>query len=166
MVTTYEEFDINAFKSEIINVICENPKIIALIDEDYVDAGGALLNSRIFPYIRIPKTIEQSPPYVCFKVDHIRNANTYLETIDVTMYIVCHEKEMDKQVYDFENKLPLSGTIIDILGEEMKKTLCGLDTKWIGELRLYSNTEEILSYEYPCRVLVFTAFKESYANYK
>lgn len=166
LITTYEEFDINAFKSVIINELCDNSKIVSLIDPEYIGAGGGLLNTRIFPYILIPDVSYQSPPYISFKVDHIRNRNTYIETLDVIMYVVCHKKEMDKKVLDYETKQPLSGTIIDILGEEIKKTLVGLDTRWIGELSLYSNTEEILSYEFPCRVLTFTAFKESYANYK
>ena len=48
--------------------------------------------------------------------------------------------------------------------KELKKTLSGMETNWIGELTCASNTEEVLYYEYPCRILTFTAKKESYGH--
>lgn len=166
MVQTFEDFDTNSFKSVVINELCGNNEIVALLDKDYIDAGGGLLNNRIFPFLRNPKTIEDTSPFICFKVDHIRNRNVFVETINVIIYIVCHEREMLKKVQDYKTGHVKSGTIIDNLAEEIKKTLVGLDTNWIGELKLFSNTEDILNYEYPYRVLTFTANKESYAHYK
>lgn len=166
MVTLFEDFDTNSFKSVVINELCGNNKIVALLDKDYVDAGGGLLNKRIFPFLRNPKTVEDTSPFICFKVDHIKNRNLFIETIDVVIYIVCHEREMLKKVKDYKTGHVISGTIIDNLAEEIKKTLVGLDTNWIGKLKLYSNTEDILNYEYPYRIMTFTAMKESYAHYE
>lgn len=166
MVQTFEDFDTNSFKSVVINELCGNNEIVALLDKDYIDVGGSLLNKRIFPFLRNPKTIEDTSPFICFKVDHIRNRNVFVETIDVIIYVVCHEREMLKKVQDYKTGHIKSGTIIDNLAEEIKKTLVGLDTNWIGELKLFSNTEDILNYEYPYRVLTFTANKESYAHYE
>lgn len=159
------DFDVNSFKSAVINKIVENNEIIWNLDSEYIDAGGGLLNQRIFPFMQNPKTISDTSPFICFKVDHVRNNNVYLEQINVVIYVVCHEKEMKKKVQDFKTKHIKSGTIIDILGEEIKKTLTGLETNWIGKLKCISNTEEVLYYEYPCRILTFSAMKETYGNY-
>ncbi len=153
MVETFEDFDINAFKSVVINELVGNNEIIALLDENYIDVGGNLLNKRIFPFLRNPKTVEDTSPFICLKVDHIRNANLYIETIDVIVYIICQEKENLKKVRDYKTGHIMSGTIIDILAEKVKKTLVGLDTAWIGELKLFSNTEDILNYDYPAKIV-------------
>ncbi len=158
------DFDINSFKSVVINKIVENNEIIWNLDNEYIDAGGGLLYDRIFPYIQNPKTVSDTAPFICMKVNHIRNRNIYIEEISVVIYVVCHEKAMSKKVQNYKTKEFVSGTVIDILGEELKKTLCGLDTNWIGELTCISNTEEVLYYEYPCRILTFTAKKESYGH--
>ena len=158
------DFDINSFKSAVINSIAQNNEIIYLLDEEYIDAGGGLLYKKIFPYLQNPKTIEKTSPFICFKVNHTRNKQYFLEEINVVIYIVCHEKEMTKRVQSYETKEYLSGTVIDILGEEIKKTLSGMDTNWIGELICTNNTEEVLYYEYPCRILTFSAMKESYGH--
>lgn len=158
------DFDINSFKSAVINKVVENNEIINNLDDEYIDAGGGLLYKSIFPYLQNPKTIESTAPFICFKVNHVRNSNIFIEEINVIIYVVCHEKEMSKKVYSYETKEYISGTVIDIIGEEIKKTLSGMETNWIGELACISNTEEVLYYEYPCRVLTFTAKKESYGH--
>ena len=45
-----DDFDVNSFKSKVINTIFENNEIIYLLDKDYIDCGGGLLFKRIFPY--------------------------------------------------------------------------------------------------------------------
>ena len=159
-----EDFDVNSFKSAVINKIVENNEIIYNLDDEYIDAGGGLLYKKIFPYLQNPKTIETTSPFICFKVNHVRNKQYFLEEINVIIYVVCHEKEMSKKVQSYETKEYLSGTVLDILGEEIKKTLSGMETNWIGELICTSNTEEVLYYEYPCRILTFSAWKESYGH--
>lgn len=159
-----EDFDVNSFKSAVINKIVENNEIIYNLDDEYIDAGGGLLYKKIFPYLQNPKTIETTSPFICFKVNHVRNKQYFLEEINVIIYVVCHEKEMSKKVQSYETKEYLSGTVLDILGEEIKKTLSGMETNWIGELICTSNTEEVLYYEYPCRILTFSAMKESYGH--
>lgn len=166
MEKVFEDFDVNSFKTAVINAICENSEIVYILDKEYIDSGGGLLWNKLFPYPRIPNTKEETTPYICFKVDHIKNKNAFIETIDVVIYVVCHQKEMNKKVLDYKTGETLSGTVIDIIGEELKKSLCGLETNWIGELSLYSNTEETFSYEYPYRALTFTAMKQSYEHYK
>lgn len=160
-----EDFDINSFKSKVINTILGNNELVYILDEDYIDCGGGLLYKKLFPYMQNPKTIETTSPFICFKVDHVHNKNIFLEDINVVIYVVCHEKEMTKKVQSYTTKKNKSGTVIDIIGEELKKSLSGMDTEWIGELTLERNTEEVLYYEYPCRVLTFSAHKESYAHY-
>lgn len=159
-----EDFDVNSFKSAVINKIVENNEIVYNLDDEYIDAGGGLLYKKIFPYLQNPKTIETTSPFICFKVNHVRNKQYFLEEINVIIYVVCHEKEMSKKVQSYETKEYLSGTVLDILGEEIKKTLSGMETNWIGELTCTSNTEEVLYYEYPCRILTFSAWKESYGH--
>ena len=159
-----EDFDVNSFKSGVINKIVENNEIVYNLDDEYIDAGGGLLYKKIFPYLQNPKTIETTSPFICFKVNHVRNKQYFLEEINVIIYVVCHEKEMSKKVQSYETKEYLSGTVLDILGEEIKKTLSGMETNWIGELICTSNTEEVLYYEYPCRILTFSAMKESYGH--
>ena len=38
-----DDFDVNSFKSKVINTILENNEIIYLLDKDYIDCGGGLL---------------------------------------------------------------------------------------------------------------------------
>lgn len=159
-----DDFDINSFKSTVINKIAGNNEIIFLLDDEYINAGGGLLYKKIFPYLQNPKTVETTSPFICFKVDHTKNKDYYLEEISVVIYIVCHEKEMAKRVRSYGTNELLSGTVIDIIGEEIKKTLSGMETNWIGKLICTSNTEGVLYYEYPHRILTFSAMKESYGN--
>ena len=100
MEKIFEDFDINSFKTAVINAICENSEIVYILDKEYIDSGGGLLWNKLFPYPRIPNTKEETTPYICFKVDHIKNKNAFIETIDVVIYVVCHQKEMNKK--DFE----------------------------------------------------------------
>lgn len=72
---------------------------------------------------------------------------------------------MTKKVQSYDTQKIKSGTVIDVIAEEIKKELSGLDTEWIGELKLQSNIEDVLYYEYPYRMLTFSAYKESYAHY-
>ena len=39
-----DDFDVNSFKSKVINTILENNEIIYLLDKDYIDCGGGLLS--------------------------------------------------------------------------------------------------------------------------
>lgn len=160
-----EDFDINSFKSKVIDTILENNEIVYLLDKDYIDCGGGLLFKRLFPFMQNPKTVTDTAPFICFKVNHTSNQNAYLENITVVIYVVCHEKEMAKKVQSYDTQKIKSGTIIDVIAEEIKKELSGLDTEWIGELKLQSNIEDVLYYEYPYRMLTFSAYKESYAHY-
>ena len=160
-----EDFDINSFKSKVIDTILENNEIVYLLDKDCIDCGGELLFKRLFPFMQNPKTVTDTAPFICFKVNHTSNQNAYLENITVVIYVVCHEKEMTKKVQSYDTQKIKSGTIIDIIAEEIKKGLSGLDTEWIGELKLQSNIEDVLYYEYPYRMLTFSAYKESYAHY-
>lgn len=156
------DFDVNSFKTKVIDEILENNEIIYLLDKNYIDCGGGLLNKKLFPFMQNPKTIEDTSPFICFKVDHEKNDNCFIEDIYVVIYIICHEKEMTKKVESYETKQVRSGTVIDIIGEEIKAQLTGLDTNWIGRLSLEKNIEEVLYYEYPCRILTFKARKEAY----
>lgn len=160
-----EDFDINSFKSTVIDTILENNEIVYLLDKDYIDCGGGLLFKRLFPFMQNPKTVTNTAPFICFKVNHTSNQNAYLENITVVIYVVCHEKEMTKKVQSYDTQKIKSGTVIDVIAEEIKKELSGLDTEWIGELKLQSNIEDVLYYEYPYRMLTFSAYKESYAHY-
>ena len=160
-----EDFDINSFKSKVIDTILENNEIVYLLDKDYIDCGGVLLFKRLFPFMLNPKTVTNTAPFICFKVNHTSNKNAYLENITVVIYVVCHEKEMTKKVQSYDTQKIKSGTVIDVIAEEIKKELSGLDTEWIGELKLQSNIEDVLYYEYPYRMLTFSAYKESYAHY-
>ena len=160
-----EDFDINSFKSKVIDTILENHEIVYLLDKDYIDCGGGLLFKRLFPFMQNPKTVTNTAPFICFKVNHTSNQNAYLENITVVIYVVCHEKEMTKKVQSYDTQKIKSGTVIDVIAEEIKKELSGLDTEWIGELKLQSNIEDVLYYEYPYRMLTFSAYKESYAHY-
>lgn len=160
-----EDFDINSFKSKVIDTILENNEIVYLLDKDYIDCGGGLLFKRLFPFMQNPKTVTNTAPFICFKVNHTSNQNAYLENITVVIYVVCHEKEMTKKVQNYDTQKIKSGTVIDVIAEEIKKELSGLDTEWIGELKLQSNIEDVLYYEYPYRMLTFSAYKESYAHY-
>lgn len=159
-----EDFDINPFKSKVINTILGNNEIVYLLDKDYIDCGGGLLFKRLFPFLQNPKTVSDTAPFICLKVDHTSNRNVYLENINVVIYVICHEKQMTKKIQSYRTKKIRSGTVIDIIAEEIKKGLSGLDTEWIGELQLQSNKEDVLYYEYPYRVLTFSAYKETYAN--
>ena len=160
-----EDFDINSFKSKVIDTILENNEIVYLLDKDYIDCGGGLLFKRLFPFMQNPKTVTNTAPFICFKVNHTSNQNAYLENITVVIYVVCHEKEMTKKVQSYDTQKIKSGTVIDVIAEEIKKELSGLDTEWIGELKLQSNIEDVLYYENPYRMLTFSAYKESYAHY-
>ena len=160
-----DDFDVNSFKSKVIDTILENNEIVYLLDKDYIDCGGGLLFKRLFPFMQNPKTVTNTAPFICFKVNHTSNQNAYLENITVVIYVVCHEKEMTKKVQSYDTQKIKSGTIIDVIAEEIKKELSGLDTEWIGELKLQSNIEDVLYYEYPYRMLTFSAYKESYAHY-
>ena len=160
-----EDFDINSFKSKVIDTILENNEIVYLLDKDYIDCGGGLLFKRLFPFMQNPKTVTNTAPFICFKVNHTSNQNAYLENITVVIYVVCHEKEMTNKVQSYDTQKIKSGTVIDVIAEEIKKELSGLDTEWIGELKLQSNIEDVLYYEYPYRMLTFSAYKESYAHY-
>ena len=160
-----EDFDINSFKSKVIDTILENNEIVYLLDKDYIDCGGGLLFKRLFPFMQNPKTVTNTAPFICFKVNHTSNQNAYLENITVVIYVVCHEKEMTKKVQSYDTQKIKSGTVIDVIAEEIKKELSGLDTEWIGELKLQSSIEDVLYYEYPYRMLTFSAYKESYAHY-
>ena len=160
-----EDFDINSFKSKVIDTILGNNEIVYLLDKDYIDCGGGLLFKRLFPFMQNPKTVTNTAPFICFKVNHTSNQNAYLENITVVIYVVCHEKEMTKKVQSYDTQKIKSGTVIEVIAEEIKKELSGLDTEWIGELKLQSNIEDVLYYEYPYRMLTFSAYKESYAHY-
>lgn len=159
-----EDFDINSFKTVVINTIANNDDIVYLLDSEHVGSGGGLLYTKIFPYLQNPKTVETTAPFICFKVDHTKNANCFIEQIDVVIYVTCHEKEISKRVFNYTEQKYVSGTVIDVIGEYLKQELSGMDTGWIGELSCTGNVEEVLYYEYPCRKLTFSAYKENYAH--
>lgn len=160
----YEDFDINSFKTVVLNTIVGNNEIINILDKNYINCGGKLLYEKIFPYLQNPKTVGTDEPFICFRVNHNRNRDYFLEEISVEIDVVCHEKGMKRKIRSYKTKDFVSGTVIDILGEEIKRSLSGLDTNWIGELICVGNTETVLYYKYPTRILTFTARKESYAH--
>lgn len=54
-----EDFDINSFKSAVINTIVENNEIIFNLDKEYIDAGGGLLYKKIFLICRIQRPLRK-----------------------------------------------------------------------------------------------------------
>lgn len=163
---TMDDFDINSFKDVVINTIIGNNEIVFILDKKCINCGGDLLYDKLFPYLQNPETIETDDPFICFRVNHVKNREYFLEEINVEVDVVCHEKGMKRRVKSYKTGETLSGTVIDVLGEEIKKSLSGLDTCWVGELTCISNTETVLYYKYPTRILTFTAKKESYAHHK
>lgn len=54
-----EDFDINSFKSVVINTIIENNEIVNQLDKNYIGCGGALLYDKVFPYLQIQRQSKQ-----------------------------------------------------------------------------------------------------------
>lgn len=104
----------------------------------------------IFPYLKVPTgTPTETGSYICFKVDEpslVSNKNTYLSNLIIVVYVMSHIHHV---------KGNFTGPRFDRLAKEVKKTLCNLQGKWIGELECVSDVEDVLEKVYPCRMLTF-----------
>jgi hypothetical protein len=141
------------YKKEIMMALVKNPDIVDLIDSKssgYTQGKpDTLIYNNIFPYLRIPETVNIVDTYILLAVDiaGISRYNPTFATYVTTVWCMAHQ---DRMKVDDRN-----GTRIDLLSGEVKKMFDGRLNFGFSEFEMISSREVILNEKFQYREMRF-----------
>lgn len=142
-------------KSAIKQKICKDLDIIKYLHNEELERVGAepedYFNVNIFPFIRIPGTLDKVKNFVCFAVDdtEVDRYNDVIKSQTIQFVVFCYSDDVDTGIGIARH---------DLLGFFLRddfnwSNLCGL------QLKLVSNKESVTDTNYSCRTLKFEVTK-------
>lgn len=147
--------DIIFAKQEIKRRLLEDPDIIKYLHNlelERVDSSpDDYFNQNIYPYVRIPGTIDKVKNFICFSIDDLEDDryNQVIKIQNVQFVIFCHEDDIDTGLGIARHDL-LGYLIRDIFNWS---NLLGL------QLKLVYNRESVTDTHFSCRTIKFEAIK-------
>ena len=151
MTTTNE---ITAYKAQLISSIVNNKKIVEAIDshaESYVPGqGDTLINTNVFPMLRIPDIAEDAATYIGVEVDILKpnDKNSSFHRWQVTIWVMSHRDHIFMQNTGFSR--------LDYISDELRLMLQDSLDYGFGVLNLTSNITTFLNEKYTYRQLKFS----------
>lgn len=126
-----------------------NEDIVEALEGQDLEDSADLIYSKIFPYLRIPKTTQDAGRFITMKLDSERvRGNDIYKNFILTLCVVVHQNKMETM---------WGGTGTDVLGglivDEFNKNNLNMGF----ELELIKDSETILTEDYHVRELVFSA---------
>jgi len=153
--------DIIRAKRIIEDRLLSDPDIITALHNEEIgyddDRKTEYLNVNIFPFIRIPDTIDAVKNYICYKVDDVEEArfNEMMKVQYVQFVVMCHSDDVDT---------PWGMKRHDLLGYLIRDIF-----QWSNmfgmQLKCIYDQESVTDMNYQCRTLKFVATKPN-APYK
>lgn len=141
--------EIRAYKDKVIAAIINDADIVEAIDNNDAVNPEDLVYSSIFPYIKIPDTIEEVRTFILMSVDinRILNNRTFHE-ISITIWVLSHQNHM---------KTNYGCTRIDYIADRIEKLFNLNGGFGYKDLQLIKNRERVLNNKHLYRELVFVA---------
>lgn len=141
------------YKKKLMSLIVNSPKLIALVNDEYVVNGECenaddLIYEQLFPYYYIPDTQSETLAYVLMKVNGLGVRDKIYNKAEVYICAVSHQ--------DIMKVKRGGGTRIDLMGEVIEELFNGRDDFGFGEMELKSNIETNINNTHRCRELRFT----------
>ena len=143
---------ITRYKNKLMSSIINSPKLIALVNDSYIEDGeiidaNDLVYKQIFPFYYIPDTQTETLSYVIMKVNGLGVSGKIYNKAEVYICVMSHQDIM--KVED------AGGTRIDLMGEIIEDLFNGRDDFGFGEMELKSNAEININTTYRGRELRF-----------
>lgn len=147
--------DIIYAKRVIREKLCQDVDIIKYLHNDElerVDAGpDDYFDVNIYPYIRIPGTLDRVKNYICYSVDDIEDLkyNEVMKIQYIQFQVFCHSDDINTDIGISRHDI-LGFLIRDIFNWS---NISGL------QLKLVYNKESVTDTNYSCRLLKFEVTK-------
>lgn len=142
--------EISAYKKKIIMQLITNSTIVSLLDpKNEMEYPDDLINTRIFPYGKIPGTAQETGSYITITVNSLSPTarNDIVKNVELIVRVVSSDALM---------KVPKrSETRIDLLSSEVDEILNEAFDFGVGPVMLMSNKEYTLNDSYFYRELIF-----------
>ena len=143
-------------KRKVMLEMCKNENIVSLIGDDSIEYPDDLIDTHIFPYLKIDYTAQDAGTYIGVAVDFPTiNRNEIYKNMKLTILIVVSNGKM--HIEDGQNK---GKCRTDLIAEELINTF-----DWNGflgfKLRMYSDKEDVFNESFYCRKIVFTSVSEN-----
>ena len=143
------EDDIGLTKRIIETVLCNDPDIIELIDDQNLDPASPdeYVYTHLFPFIRIPGTQDESKNFICYEVDDMtENSRNDIMKQQIIQFVVFVHKDLVKTRYGMPRHDAIGYVIRDLFN---RSHLFG------HELKLISSKSSITDTDYYARTLRF-----------
>lgn len=143
-------------KRKVMLAMCNSEKIVSLIDNKDIEYPDDLIDTNIFPYLKIDYTVQDAGTYIGVAVDFPTiNRNEIYKDMRLTILIVVSNGKM--RMDGGEN----SGMCrTDLIAEELMNAL-DWNTFLGFKLRLYADREDVFNESFYCRKLVFTSVSDN-----
>lgn len=143
-------------KRKVMLAMCNNDKIVSLIDNANVEYADDLIDTNIFPYLKIDYTVQDAGAYIGVAVDFPTiNKNEIYKNMKLTILIVVSNGKMRVDGGGYSGMCRT-----DLIAEELMNTL-DWNTFLGFKLRLYADKEDIFNESFYCRKLVFTSVSDN-----
>jgi hypothetical protein len=148
------------YKSNIISLICQSPKVVGLlVDDPNVDVDSDEVYEKvkncIFDYDYVSKTVERSDAFIMVDADMISPSSGSINNWEIYIQVVCHKNYMALDPKVFKG---VKGNRRDNLMCEVDNLINGSRIAGIGKLTLFraitsqvpdSFTSKLLTYGVP-----------------
>lgn len=141
---------IRRVRNTLTRLFAENKSIAKILSPaDQMLFGDELLETHIYPYDFLPDTSEDAFAYLCFDVDITSSTDSLTKNLKIYIWVFCHQS-----IIKTEN-----GMRIDLLAEEIEKTLNGNIKLGLGSTELDFSRRLVPAPGYVGRVMGFN-FKD------
>lgn len=143
-------------KRRVMLAICGNERIVSLIGDDGIEYPDDLIDTHIFPYLKIDYTAQNAGTYIGVAVDFPTiNRNEIYKNMKITILVVVSNGSMRVEDSEYKGKCRT-----DLITEELINIFDWND--FLGfKLKMYSDKEDVFNESFYCRKLVFTSVSDN-----
>lgn len=98
-------------KDKAIECILSSQKIVDLLGDDEFKTAPApgLLYKKVFPFARIPETIDIAAPYICCETNITNISSDTVCDVELMIFVTCHTSMIQGEF----------GTLVDMIADEI-----------------------------------------------
>ena len=138
--------ELSKYKSKVMQMLCENPKIqVLILSKESLNPKKELMYKYVFPYAFVPDTVTNSSTFICFDIEVKRVENRSFKDLSIMFWIFSHQSILRTN----------EGVRTDVLADEVDKIMNGNKNLGLGTVELKTVGRVNPAKDYFGRTLVY-----------